>query len=331
MAIAPRFHRVAALQRAFVDRERVLADFTLEFGRIGAGPRVFNVTGVGGIGKSRLLRELGDRAKGRVRTATIDLQVPALRRQDDALAVLRGQLGSEGAGFDRFDIAYAVLWQRLHPHLRMSKAGLPFVEESAILADIVDSVSGVPLFGTALGLVKILERGKTEMRRRLRVQRDSTLQALDALPNGELSDAVTYLFAEDLRAASADKQSVIIVDTYEALVPTPARTGRAQLADTWLRDLVGQLDQALVVIASREPLHWEAHDPDWKNAIRTCAIGGLPMTARLELLEAGGISETTDRKLIADASAGLPFLPASCGGYRSAGRRPDQRRSRISG
>ena len=77
-------------------------------------------------------------------------------------------------------------------------------------------------------------------------------RTLDGLPNGELSDAVTYLFAEDLREASASKQSVIIVDSYEALVPAPAYSGRVQLADAWLRDLAGQLDRALLVIASRE-------------------------------------------------------------------------------
>ena len=93
MPIAPRFHRVAALQRPFVNRQKVLSDFATELTRIGTGPRVFNVTGVGGIGKSRLLRELEDRARPHFRTAMIDLQVPALRRQDDALAVLRAQLG----------------------------------------------------------------------------------------------------------------------------------------------------------------------------------------------------------------------------------------------
>jgi hypothetical protein len=307
MPIAPRFRRVAALQRPFVNREQVLADFAAELARIGAGPRVFNVTGVGGIGKSRLLRELGDRAAAQFRTAAIDLQVPALRRQDDALAVLRAQLGSQGADFDRFDIAYAVLWQRLHPHLRLSKDELSFVEYSGILTDILDHVSGLPVFGTALGLVKLLERGTTDVRRRLRIRHDPALQTLDALPNGELSDAVTYLFAEDLRAASGDKKSVVIVDSYEALVPAPAYTGRVQLADAWLRDLAGQLDQALVVIASREPLHWPVHDPDWTSVIRTSAVSGLPMAARLELLEAGGISGPAERKLIADASAGLPF------------------------
>ena len=73
----------------------------------------------------------------------IDLQVPALRRQDDALAVLRGQFGSQHVDFDRFDIAYAVLWQRLHPHLRLSKEELSFMEYSSILGEILDHVSAV--------------------------------------------------------------------------------------------------------------------------------------------------------------------------------------------
>lgn len=307
MPIAPRFRRVAALQRPFVNREHILAAFAAELAQIGNGPRVFNVTGVGGIGKSRLLRELEDRAASASRTAAIDLQVPALRRHDDALAVLRAQLGSQGVGFDRFDIAYAVLWQRLHPHLPLSKADLPFAEYGTILTDILDAVSGLPVFGTALGLMKLIERGSADVRRRHRIRHDPVLQELDDLPNGELSDAVTYLFAGDLRAASADMPAVIIIDSYEALVPAPAYTGRVQLADAWLRDLAGQLDRALVVIASREPLHWEIHDPDWASAIKTCAVDGLPMPARLELLQAGGISGSADRQLIAEASAGLPF------------------------
>lgn len=307
MPIAPRFHRVAALQRPFVNREQVLSDFASELTRIGTGPHVFNVTGVGGIGKSRLLRELEDRARPRFRTAIIDLQVPALRSQDDALAVLRRQLGKQHVDFDRFDIAYAVFWQRLHPHLRLSKEELSFVEYSSILGDILDHFAPLPVFGTAAGLVKLFERGSADVRRKRRIHRDPTLQALDGLPNGELSDAVTYLFAEDLRAASGSKQSVIIVDSYDALVPAPTYTGRAQLADAWLRDLAGQLDRALVVIASRERLHWETYEPDWASAITISALDGLPMAARLELLQAGGVSDPAERQFIADASAGLPF------------------------
>ena len=107
--------------------------------------------------------------------------------EDDALAVLRGQLGRQHVDFDRVDIAYAVLWQRLHPHLRLSKEELSFVEYSSILGDILDHFSPLPVFGTAMGLVKLFERGSTDVRRRRRIRRDPTLQALDGLPNGELA------------------------------------------------------------------------------------------------------------------------------------------------
>ncbi|WP_322769456.1 AAA family ATPase [Frankia sp. Cr1] len=307
MVPAPRFRRVAALQREFVDREPVLEAFAAELGRLGDGPRILNLTGVGGIGKSRLLRELKDRAREAHRTATLDLQIPALRQQEDALAALRGEIGALGIHFDRFDIAYAVLWQRLHPHLRLDKAELPFLDGSSMLTDVVDTVAGLPFFGTARGLIRILERGSSDVRRRMQVRRDNTLQILDDLPNSDLADAVTYLFAADLRDGSAEKPYVLFVDSYEALVPAPVRSGRAHLADGWLRDLCAQLDAGLVVVASREPLRWETDEPEWSDAVRVRDIGGLPMAARLDLLEAGGITDPAHRHTVAEASAGLPF------------------------
>ncbi|HUZ56773.1 MAG TPA: hypothetical protein VMU94_30145 [Streptosporangiaceae bacterium] len=90
-------------------------------------------------------------------------------------------------------------------------------------------------------------------------------------------------------------------------MPTPAYSGRTQHADEWLRDLTGQLDRGLTVIASREPLRWEITDPEWADDITTVAVDGLPMASRLELLEAGGFSDPATRQAVAEASAGLPF------------------------
>lgn len=96
MPLEPRFRRVAALHRPFVDREPVIAAFA-ELLRTRPGSScVFNVVGVGGIGKSRLLQELKQRSAETHLTATIDLQVPAMRQQEDALAVLRVELGRQG-------------------------------------------------------------------------------------------------------------------------------------------------------------------------------------------------------------------------------------------
>jgi aminoglycoside phosphotransferase (APT) family kinase protein/tetratricopeptide (TPR) repeat protein len=296
MVFEPRFRRVAALNRSFVNRESALEAVAEELGRIGQGPRVLNVTGVGGIGKSRLLREIRDRvSREDHRTADLDLQVPVHRQQADALAVLRLQLGEQGARFDRYDIAYAVLWQRLHPHLRISRTDLPFAAESEALMAVVDAASGVPVFGTAVHLLRLLERARTGHRRRHRVKVDDTLRQLDGLPNAELVDAVTYLFAEDLRAASGERPYTVFIDAYDAMRTTE---------DEWLCDLIAQLDLGLVVIASREPVRWEG---EWAEALRTVPLHGLPMGSRLELLHEGGITDPQEQQTIARASAGVPF------------------------
>jgi hypothetical protein len=307
MPLAPRFVRLAALERQFVDRESVLAEFAAALGQVGAGPRVLNLVGVGGIGKSRLLRELCERTGDEARSVVLDLQVPVLRQQEDALAVLRVELGRQGVEFDRFDIAYAVLWQRLHPQLPIGRAGVPFAEESELLSQIVGDAAGLPVFATAVGLVKLVERLAWSARRRLRVRRDETLRRLDSLSVGELADAVTFLFAEDLRVASTDKPFVLFVDAYEALVPARGRTRRAAATDVWLRDLVAQLDRGLVVVASREPLGWQMHDPVWTEHLTTVGLDGLPMAARLELLSSAGVSDAGQQRAIAAASDGLPF------------------------
>lgn len=308
MPLEPRFHRETGSRRPFVNREGGERAFDEELRRAGRGPRVLNFTGVGGIGKSRMMAELQDRVAETRRAASLDLQIPATQEQDAALAVLRTQLGSQGVRFDRYDIAYAVLWQRLHPHLRISGRELPLVEHSEILTDILDGAAGVPVFGTVVGLGRLLEKASARMRRWRWVREDPTLRELDTLPNAELIDAVTFLFAEDLRAATSDGEPyVLFVDAYESLVRGHARVGQAGARDVWLRDLVVQADRGLVVVASREPLRWEVHDPEWAEVIRVFPLDDLPMDARMGLLETSGVEDATERLEIARASEGVPF------------------------
>jgi len=267
---------------------------------------VLNVVGVGGSGKSRLLAEMRDRASERGHPcALVDLQAPALRQVENALAAARAHLGACKIKFPRFDIGYAALWQRLHPHLRISREALPLVEHSDVLTDILDGASGVPVFGTA---VRLTDAAARRVRRWQWIKSDATLGELDELSSGRLMEAVTFLFVRDLLAGVVpDSPPVLFIDAYEALVGGPGRSGRSAGADGWLRDLVGQLDRALVVVASREPLGWEAHDPDWAERIRVERVDALPMAARLELLASSGVGNQSERQAVATASAGLPF------------------------
>src|SRR5262245_45585775 len=233
MTLAPRF-RPGASRRPFVNREAVMEAFDETLRMLGTGVRVLNLIGVGGIGKSRLLSELRGRVAAEHPCAVLDLQVPAQREQQDALAVLRDQFGRQHVKFHRFDIAYAVLWQRLHPKLSLGKEGSRLVEGSEILTELLDNATGVPFFGTAVGL---LDRAARGVQRWHLIRNNETLQELDSLQLPQLMDAVTFLFATDVKE-TAGHVPVLFVEAYEALIGGAARAGRTAAIDAWLRDLV---------------------------------------------------------------------------------------------
>ncbi len=180
----PRFLRAASLSRPFVDRDEILEAAEQLLSQPIDCPTVFNVVGIGGIGKSRLLQEIRTRAAERNhRTALLDLQIPVMRGQSEGLAGLRMQLGTEdGVSFDRFDIVYAVAWQRFHPHLRIGTGDLPFSDQSEALSAVIDAAAGVPVFGTAFHLLRLLSSAKSSVRRRRTVKVRYRFRALGSTP-----------------------------------------------------------------------------------------------------------------------------------------------------
>ncbi|MFF5230742.1 phosphotransferase [Dactylosporangium sp. NPDC000521] len=300
MTIAARY-QPGAIRSPFVDRAELLEEFDRALAGIGQAPTLLELTGVGGIGKSRLLHELAKRVPADLPTARLNLQEPSQRSALAALGSLRAQFGAAGVGFDRFDLAYGIWWQRLNPQVTLSRDQVSWLSESEILTSILDEASGLPVFGIA---VKALDIAARKFKRWNLIRHDPTLMELTELTLDQLGDAVVYLFARDLDAHGG---YLLCVDAYEALVGGVERAGTAALADVWLRDLLGQLDRGLVVVATREPLGWERRDPRWSERIRPLPVAALPYDARLELLAALGVTDPEAGASIARDCEGLPF------------------------
>lgn len=326
MAVTARY-RPGAVRTPFVDREEVLATFDRHLARPGTA-RLLVLTGIGGIGKSRLLHELGRRAgapdadRPPVPHALLNLQEPAQRSQISALASLRTQYGQSGIRFDRFDVAYAVWWQQLNPHVTLTAERLPFARSSEVIGTVLSEVSELPIFGSAVRVTEILAR---RLKRWRTIRHEPALRELDDVPHDQLGDAVTYLFAQDLNTCG---DYLLCVDAYEALVGGVPRVGKASFADAWLRDLVWQLDRGLVAVATREPLGWDQHDPQWDQRMEDLPLDGLPFDSRLELLTALGVTAAQEAQTIAQECAGLPYylhLAREAGSPRGAFARIEER------
>lgn len=242
-------------------------------------------------------------------TASLDLQIPALQQHDNALAYLRSEFGKQGCSFPRFDIAYAVFWERIHPHLQMSRDEIPFINESEILSDIADGMSDVPIARTALALLRGLSRTERHVNRWREVRQDEVLSSLDSLSTSELADATTYLFADDLAASlGADRRAFLVIDAYESVRHGDlAPAGLVPSADSFLRDLCSQFSPGVVAIGSRSPVDWSDRNSDWSTHMERLEIGGLPDSASEELLETAGIEDPRERRRLVDASTGLPL------------------------
>lgn len=305
----------AARERTFVNRDAELALFRT---RLASQTRedacVLNFYGVGGIGKSRLMTQLEEliTTEDLALAARIDLQLPSARRQDAAICCLRQLLHKQHRiDFARFDIAYAVYWQRSNPHLPLSEKNLPFINESEVLGNVVSAASDVPVFGVAVGILKLLDRARRGASNWHRLRQDPHLQNLDSLEPEALLDSLTFFFSSDLVAGLRERKAhgAILVDAHEALWEDVATTGGLQQRDAWLRDLAYQCPGVMVVVNSRDELPWKQYDDFWTSKERLISrrLDDLAPEHRTTFLEASGVGDPSLVAVIANASRGVPF------------------------
>ena len=277
--------------RHFTNRELYLEAFRRALASSEAeGLRVLAFHGVGGVGKTTLLRRLGHELDGltpplpHARFDVENLKSPAIAARE-VLLQLRVDLESRfGLKFPRFDTQLAVLLiaeggeppplVRLNPNLKNT-------------FDFMMGLIGVP--SDAIGKFLHGQTGKSKTVERLLARaggREEVLHLRERARRSDpaLADELIDRFADDLAAGLPPRpgkacRGVLFFDTFETLWKgsDAGRSVQARRLDAWLRQLAQTLrgKGVLVVVAGKDELRWAEDESEWTDGIETQLLGGL--------------------------------------------------------
>jgi tetratricopeptide (TPR) repeat protein len=324
----------------FTDREDQQAAFYRLLSAV-EDPPVLVFYGVGGAGKTSLLKRLRAQVPDGIPLAYLDFDVAANGQRfaaDPSLALhsIQQQLAKDTP---RFNLALAML---------RHKQGI--TEEPGLCIDIAADVASsfVPGGGVVLRCLSkhILARLEGTPLEKLLGDVLGTQLVLELREKNdqEIGNDLLYYLRDDLREAlplhlNRAVSCVIFLDTFEALGAGLQNEEHKREHEMWVQNMAAEFDFALVVVAGQNRLNWDEADPDWANNLDQHLVGGLAESDVRQLFVRCGIESSALQASI------LATAHESSGGYhclslglcadivfaeRSSGREPSADTLRFS-
>jgi len=280
--------------------------------------KVITYYGIGGIGKTSLLKQIKNELTTRVEKPLI-LMID-FEENPDTLAVLtkiRNLLqNTYHFDFPMFDLAYFAYMQKQGHQIKKEEIE-SFISSSPMLNTLIEFSSIIPGTGTILSLLKGVDSLSTTIRNKL----DHRKRELNEIKNDEpdllLKNMPYYLSCDIENHLEKQKEPLIILlDTYEVLVNELASIGTPLDKDKWLRHeergLVVNIPNTIWVIAGRDKLKWEQINSEWEGTLDQHLLGSLSDVDAEHFLYEAGIS---DRNFISDIyqlTNGVPLYLDIC-------------------
>ena len=306
----------------FTDREAPRSAFwrkyatiknTLDSGNI----HVLTYYGIGGIGKSSLLKKLMEEIaekNNKIRYVYYDFSLS----QDikSVLCAIKNRLQETyGFMFPLFELALYYYNKRIGEDAKTPEVQ-ELTKKSPVTELVLQVLGEVPLLGSAVKLLELTDKGVALLRTYLRNHKKEVEQ-LKVLEANEIYQRLPLLFSSDLERNLEDEKEPLIVflDTYEKLVNEMSLDGAALENDLWLRGEMGLIQNitgVLWVIAGREKLKWERFDAEWKESLEQHLLGELALADGLSFFEAAGVSDSSLRKELYELTGGTPVYLDLC-------------------
>lgn len=312
------------MERVFTDREEPRKAFWIKYNGMKQNLKqledvyILNYYGVGGIGKSSLLRELQKELVEKEEKPYF-LLYDFQNNQDiyATLKIMRTTLIEKYKfEFPKFDIALICYAKKLGD--KASKKEIQsMVEQSKTLSLILDAVEIIPQLSIATSLIKLADSGIAWIRNLNNQDFKTQIAKLENETSEDILKKLPKYFAEDMakNIEHLDKPFVIFLDTYEKLIDTIGGEGREIGKDLWLRGdngIVLNIPNVLWVIVGRERLRWEKYNQEWANSIEEYLLGDFGYLDADSYLEKAGFKDATLRKKLYELTNGTPVYLDIC-------------------
>lgn len=268
--------------------------------------------GLGGIGKSRLLKELYHTSdkyykkhSGNINNVYISLDTFDCANAINTLIRIRSQLKIDCALFDYAFLEYNAKSNMTVEDLKNKMTGF----ESPVI-DVLNECLDLGM-GSITIPSKILSKAvefiqKKNFDRKYQEQIDE----IKTLSDREIYERLPYYLGTAIsNAAQKGKYNTIFIDSYESII-TSVRHMNAE--EEWLKEFFLSSENIRIVIASRDKLKWELEDEEWNQYIEQHLLSKLSLEDSRFFLKNVPIQEETIIEEIVKSSSGMPLFLDMC-------------------
>ena len=314
MALIPSYEKKSKHIK-FVGREEYIDLFDSKIQAVKSrNLSVLNYYGIGGIGKSSLLKELVKKSNSNSDIISINYNFDDNISKDKVFENIANTLSQKKVKLLYFGIAYSIYWSKINPHTELQKSHLPFLEEGSFLGDAISSFGGAESLGVAGGILNLIDKNLKKFKDLYEMESDKKdeLDELEFMSNEDISELLPKFLSYDLKNHTAKNPHysfAFFFDTYEVLWESVKKEHQKVSIDLWFRDLVIALNglNTIFVVMGREKLLWADDEPEWAEYISYKQLGGLVSSESKKLLISEDIKEEQIINTIIEASEGVPF------------------------
>lgn len=304
-------------QKIFTDRkppQQVLRESLLE---ITDKPlQVINYYGKGGIGKSRLLKELFIQVRDLQLENNSKKFVPIFISLDaydyanpvNILTTIRNSIKGDCSLFDYAMTLYCAKAKITIEDIKdknwtLSRNIIEHINDVLALATLN---AAIPLkwIGSAISTIRDHQFKKTYQ---------AEVQELSTLNEFQIFERLPYYLGLCLQQSVLEERiHVLFLDSYESLLARTYGQTPSVECDEWLRELFLAATQMRLIIASRDKLKWEELDPEWGQVLNQHRLNNLSDDDARWFLQQVPIHDEQIIDLIVSNSKGVPLHLDMC-------------------